>query len=42
MKTLAEIQVFIRSFFVQALWNYERMQNIGFAFAVEPFLRRAY
>jgi len=42
MKTLALFQAFIRSFFLQALWNFERMQNVGFAFSMEPLLRRAH
>ncbi len=42
MTTLALLQTFFRSFFVQALWNFERMQNIGFAFSLEPLLRRAH
>src|SRR4051812_39135352 len=37
----AELQTFIRSFFLQALWNFERMQNIGFAFSIQPLLKRA-
>src|ERR1022692_3967354 len=41
MTFLAELQAFVRSFFLQALWNYERMQNVGFAFSIEPLLRRA-
>lgn len=39
MKALAFIQAFIRSFFLQTLWNFERMQNAGFAFAIDPLLR---
>jgi len=42
MTTLALIETFVRSFFLQALWNFERMQNIGFAFSIEPLLKRAY
>ncbi|MDR3196167.1 MAG: PTS system mannose/fructose/sorbose family transporter subunit IID [Endomicrobium sp.] len=36
------IKLFIRSFFLQALWNYERMQNIGFVFILRPFFDRLY
>ena len=36
----AQVQTFFRSFFLQALWNYERMQNVGFAFGMEPLLKR--
>ncbi|MCX5784805.1 MAG: PTS system mannose/fructose/sorbose family transporter subunit IID [Elusimicrobia bacterium] len=34
--------IFLRSFFIQAGWNYERSQNVGFAFALLPALRRVY
>jgi PTS system mannose-specific IID component len=34
--------MFIKAFFIQALWNYERLQNIGFLFILKPFLCRAY
>lgn len=34
------LPVFLRSFFIQAGWNYERFQNLGFAFAITPALRR--
>jgi PTS system mannose-specific IID component len=36
------LKMFIRAFFLQALWNYERMQNIGFLFALKPFLYKIY
>ena len=29
-----------RLFLLQALWNYERMQGLGFAWALEPAVRR--
>ncbi len=32
--------VFLRSFFIQGTWNFERMQNVGFAFTIAPALRR--
>ena len=32
--------VFLRLFAIQAAWNYERMQGIGFGYAAEPALRR--
>ncbi len=35
----ALFQTFLRSFFLQTLWNFERMQNVGFAFSMEPLLR---
>ena len=31
-----------RSTFLQASWNYERMQNVGWAFAMIPGIRRLY
>jgi len=34
--------MFLRSFFIQAGWNYERYQNLGFAFTMEPALRKIY
>ena len=36
------MNMFIRSFFLQAGWNYVKYQNIGFAFVMLPFLRRLY
>ena len=30
------ISVWLRSFFLQGSWNYERMQNGGWAFAMIP------
>ncbi len=36
----ALFQTYLRSFFLQTWWNYERMQNIGFAFSIVPLLRR--
>jgi len=34
--------VLLRSYFIQALWNFERMQNIGFLFGALPLLRSLY
>jgi PTS system mannose-specific IID component len=31
-----------RSLFVQAIWNFERLQNIGFAFGLLPLLKTLY
>jgi PTS system mannose-specific IID component len=36
------ISMFLRSFLVQATWNFERLQNLGFAFIGYPALRRRY
>jgi mannose/fructose/N-acetylgalactosamine-specific phosphotransferase system component IID len=34
--------MFLRSFFIQAGWNYERFQNLGFAFCLQPALEKIY
>lgn len=34
--------VFFRSLTLDSSWNYERMQNLGFAFAMAPIIRRLY
>ncbi|OFI49938.1 PTS mannose family transporter subunit IID [Floricoccus tropicus] len=34
--------VLLRSFFLQGSWNYERMQNAGWAFAMIPALKKLY
>ncbi len=31
-----------RSFFLQACWNFQRMQNIGFCFAISPVIKALY
>jgi mannose/fructose/N-acetylgalactosamine-specific phosphotransferase system component IID len=36
------LKMFVRSFFLQALWNFERMQNIGFIYILKPFLDKIY
>jgi PTS system mannose-specific IID component len=36
------LRVFARSFLLQASWNFERMQNLGFLFVLGPALRRIY
>lgn len=36
------LRMFFRSFFIQAGWNYERFQNLGFAFCMQPALERIY
>lgn len=35
-------KIFFRSFFLQGTWNFERMQNLGFCFAVIPALKEIY
>jgi PTS system mannose-specific IID component len=34
--------VFRRALLIQASWSYERMQSLGFAYALEPVLRKLY
>lgn len=34
------VHVFLRTFFLQSGWNYDRMQHLGFAFAMLPALRQ--
>lgn len=36
------LNMFFRSFFLQAGWNYVKYQNLGFAFVMVPFLRKLY
>ena len=36
------LSVFWRSFFLQGLWNFERMQNVGFIFSILPAVREIY
>ena len=36
------INLFLRSFFLQAGWNFAKYQNLGFAFIMLPFLRKLY
>lgn len=40
--TCLVIKIFLRSLLLQSLWNYERMQNIGFVFSIIPWLRKLY
>lgn len=35
-------KMFIKAFFIQALWNFERLQNIGFLFVLKPFIDKVY
>ena len=36
------VNLFLRSFFLQAGWNFAKYQNLGFAFVMLPFLRKLY
>ncbi len=42
MNLWLRIQLFWRSFFLQAGWNYVKYQNLGFAFVMLPVLRHLY
>ena len=42
IRTLDLLKVFMRSFLLQASWSYDRMQSLGFAYAIQPVLRRLY
>ncbi len=42
IRTLDLVRVFLRSLLIQASWSYERMQSLGFAFAMQPVLKRLY
>jgi mannose/fructose/N-acetylgalactosamine-specific phosphotransferase system component IID len=35
-------RVFGRALLIQSSWSYERLQSLGFAFAIEPVLRKLY
>lgn len=37
-----QIQVFVRSLFVQACWNFENMQSVGFLYTILPGLEKIY
>ena len=36
------LRVIGRAFLIQASWSFERMQSLGFAYAIEPVLRKLY
>jgi PTS system mannose-specific IID component len=36
------LPTFLRSLLLQGLWSFERMQGLGFLFALDPWLRRFY
>ncbi len=36
------IKIMHRSFYIQAVWNFERLQNLGFLFTVVPMINRLY
>lgn len=41
MKWLS-FKIALRSLLLQSVWNYERMQNVGFAFSIKPFIKFLY
>ncbi len=36
------LKIMHRSFYIQAVWNFERLQNVGFLFTVVPMIKRLY
>ena len=36
------LRMLMRSLFLQSAWNYERMQNLGFVYAIAPVLKELY
>lgn len=42
IRTVDLLGMFWRSFFLQASWSFDRLQSLGFAFAMVPVLRRLY
>lgn len=36
------LKIVFRTLLIQSLWNYERMQNVGFAFSIRPFISKLY
>ena len=39
---LTLFKVFLRSFLIQAVWNYQSMQSIGFCFALSPICKKLF
>ncbi|MEW6556341.1 MAG: PTS system mannose/fructose/sorbose family transporter subunit IID [Elusimicrobiota bacterium] len=42
MKKCSVIKTFFRSLLLQAVWNFERMQNVGFLYSILPCLKDIY
>ena len=42
LKPLTFLSMFFRSFFIQAVWNYQSMLSIGFCFALVPVAKRLF
>jgi len=41
-KRKVSTKLFLRTFFLQSLWNFERLQNIGFLYVLYPVLKKIY
>lgn len=37
-----KVRVLWRSFFLETLWNFEKMQNVGFSFCIYPAIKQLY
>jgi PTS system mannose-specific IID component len=42
IKTVDLVRVLLRAFLIQASWSFDRMQTLGFAYAILPALRKLY
>jgi mannose/fructose/N-acetylgalactosamine-specific phosphotransferase system component IID len=42
LKSAGFIRIFIRSFFIQAVWNYQSMISIGFCYALAPVAKKLF
>jgi mannose/fructose/N-acetylgalactosamine-specific phosphotransferase system component IID len=42
MTAQMQMRLFSRSFLLQSCWSFERMQNLGFAYCVDPWLKHCY
>jgi mannose/fructose/N-acetylgalactosamine-specific phosphotransferase system component IID len=42
INTLTLIKIFLRSFFLQSVWNYQSLLSVGFAFALVPVANTLY
>lgn len=42
METMMRWRIFWRSLLLQSCWNFERMQNLGLAYCLQPWLARIY
>lgn len=42
MNNAMRLRIFLRSLLLQSCWNFERMQSLGIAYSLEPWLQRVY